>query len=81
MTAAGETPKENKEVEKKKKKATKKVTKGRTDEEIFGNTDDIFGDVPDAQPKKTTKKKKKKTAAGTEGNESRYSRWVWNRAI
>ena len=45
-----------------KKEKTKKP-KGRTDEELFGNTDDIFGDLPPAATTKNpkTKKKKKKT--------------------
>lgn len=52
-------------MEKKKVKKVKK-DKGRTDEELFGNTDDIFASVPDNIPKKTTtKKKKKKTATST----------------
>ena len=47
----------------KKKKSTKK-TKGRTDDELLGNTDDIFGDIPASTGKSPkTKKKKKKTTA------------------
>lgn len=43
-----------------------KKHKERTDEELFGNTDDIFGDLP-ANPKSPKPKKKKKAseAAGT----------------
>ena len=49
-----------------KKKSTKKKTKGRTDDELFGNTDDIFGDIPASTGKSPkTKKKKKKTAAAS----------------
>ena len=55
--------------EPKKKKSTKKKTKGRTDDELFGNTDDIFGDIPAPTGKspKTKKKKKKTTAAAPSG--------------
>ena len=54
--------------EPKKKKSTKKKTKGRTDDELFGNTDDIFGDIPASTGKSPkTKKKKKKTAAASSG--------------
>ena len=42
---------------KKKKKA---VNKGPTDEQLFGNTDDIFGDIPEGKPKSPKVKKKKK---------------------
>ena len=48
-----------------KPKGTKKSKKpkGRSDEDLFGNTDDIFGDLPAAaktkSPKAKTKKKKK----------------------
>ena len=48
-----------------KPKGTKKnkKPKGRSDEDLFGNTDDIFGDLPAAtktkSPKAKTKKKKK----------------------
>ena len=49
-----------------KQKAKKAKPKGRTDEELFGNTDDIFGGIPSkpkaAKAKKT--KKKAKTEAG-----------------
>ena len=56
------------EGEPKKKKSTKKKTKGRTDEELFGNTDDIFGDIPATTGKSPkAKKKKKKTAAASGG--------------
>lgn len=56
-------------VKKTKAKGTKKKTKtakGRPDEDLFGNTDDIFGDLPPATGKspKPKKKKKKTTAAG-----------------
>ena len=55
--------------EPKKKKSIKKKTKGRTDDELFGNTDDIFGDIPASTGKspKTKKKKKKTTAAAPSG--------------
>jgi len=42
-----------------KKEKTKKP-KGQTDEELFGNTDDIFGDLPPAATTKSPKTKKKK---------------------
>ena len=61
---AGDIFAEEGAAEPKKKKATKKKTKGRTDDELFGNTDDIFGDIPASTGKSPkTKKKKKKTAA------------------
>ena len=47
------------ETAKKKMKKPRK-TKGRPDEDLFGNTDDIFAGLPDAEPKRTAKKKKKK---------------------
>ena len=59
-------PPKAEEAEKKKVKKTKK-DKGRTDEELFGNTDDIFASVPENMPKKKVTKKKKKTAATGEG--------------
>ena len=43
--------------------------KGRTDEELFGNTNDIFGDIPAAKPKATKKKKKAVTATDDKGKE------------
>ena len=48
-----------------KKSAAKKKTKGRPDEDLFGNTDDIFGDIPASKPKVTKTKKKKKTTTKT----------------
>lgn len=66
--AATTEPPEEEEAEKKKAKKTKK-DKGRTDEELFGHTGDIFADVPDSVPKKITKKKKK-AAAGAKGDET-----------
>ena len=57
------------EDKKKKVKTTKtiKKAKGRADEDLFGNTDDIFGDLPASKPKGVTKgkKSKKKTGATT----------------
>jgi len=53
------------EADKKKGKKTKKVNKGRPDEDLFGNTDDIFAGT-DVAPKKTTTKKKKKKATATD---------------
>lgn len=50
------------EKKKTKKKAVKKV-KGRSDEDLFGNTDDIFGDTPDQSTAAKPKKKKKKANA------------------
>lgn len=39
--------------------------KGRSDEDLFGNTDDIFGETPDqSKAAKPKKKKKKADAAG-----------------
>ena len=45
-----------------KPKGTKKSKKpkGRSDEDLFGNTDDIFGDLPAAAKTKSPKPKKKK---------------------
>ena len=45
-----------------KPKGTKKSKKpkGRSDEDLFGNTDDIFGDLPAAAKTKSPKAKKKK---------------------
>ncbi len=63
------TPKEE-EAEKKKVKKTKKA-KGRPDEDLFGNTDDIFSGVPDSVPKKMTKKKKR--AAGGEDGAGKHT--------
>ncbi len=61
-------------------KKTKKV-KGRPDEDLFGNTDDIFSSVPDSVPKKTTTKKKKKTGATGDGEatagELKGGEYVW----
>lgn len=34
--------------------------KGKGDEDLFGNTDDIFGDIPASKPKAAGKKGKKK---------------------
>ena len=52
------------DVEKKKvKKKVVKKAKGRPDEDLFGNTDDIFGDVPDQSTAAKPKKKKKKAEA------------------
>ena len=42
------------------KKEKSKKAKGRPDEDLFGNTDDIFGDIPAAKPKSPKPKKKKK---------------------
>ena len=69
-SAAVEVKKEDGDIfadeEPKKKKSPKKKPKGRTDEELFGNTDDIFGDIPPSTGKSPkTKKKKKKTAAAS----------------
>ena len=52
-----------------RKKAKPKTAKHkeRTDEELFGNTNDIFGDIPSAKPKATKKKKKKKAASAADG--------------
>ena len=60
----------------KKKKAKKG---GRTDEELFGNTDDIFGEIPDSV---ATKKPKKKKAAATKTEEGttatgESAAWSW----
>ena len=41
------------------------MNKGRPDEDLFGNTDDIFAGV-EVAPKKTTTKKKKKKATATD---------------
>ena len=49
-------PKKAKTVKKKKK------AKGPTDEQLFGNTDDVFGGVPEGKPKATKTKKKKKSS-------------------
>ena len=51
------------------KKKKKNVNKGPTDEQLFGNTDDIFGDIPEAKPK-SPKTKKKKKATGETATES-----------
>ena len=61
IPASEETKKKTKPKGTKKEKTKK--PKGRTDEELFGNTDDIFGDLPPAATTKSpkTKKKKKKT--------------------
>ena len=45
------------------KKKKKTANKGPTDEQLFGNTDDIFGGIPEAK-QKTPKTKKKKKASG-----------------
>ena len=42
----------------------KKKKKGPTDEQLFGDTDHIFGDVPEAKPKAVKTKKKKKKPSG-----------------
>ena len=55
------------EADKKKTKKTKKVNKGRPDEDLFGNTDDVFAGV---EPKKTTTKKKKKKTTTAETTEA-----------
>lgn len=47
-----------------KKKPKKAKAKGRSDEDLFGNTDDIFGDIP-TKPKTAKGKKKKKTTTKT----------------
>ena len=47
---------------KKKSKATKG---GRPDEDLFGNTDDIFGDLPAPTGKSPKPKKKKKKTTST----------------
>ena len=49
------------------KKEKSKKSKGRSDEDLFGNTDDIFGDLPAAAKPKSpkTKKKKKKVEQST----------------
>lgn len=49
-----------------KKRTKRPKAKGRPDEDLFGNTDDIFSEVPNAEPKKTVKKKKKKVVSTTE---------------
>ena len=46
-----------------KKKKKKSANKGPTDEQLFGNTDDIFGGIPEAK-QTTPKTKKKKKASG-----------------
>lgn len=66
-SVSAEVPAEGEEAVKTKKKskakASKKVkkTKGCPDEDLFGNTDDIFGDLPvetgkSPKPKRTKKK-------------------------
>lgn len=52
-----------------KKTSVKKKTVGRPDEDLFGDTNDIFGDIPESKPKAAKAKKKKKTTktAMTEG--------------
>jgi hypothetical protein len=71
--AAEATPASSTSTVKKKTKAKvvkkKVVNKGPTDEQLFGNTDDIFGDVPEGTQKspKVKKKKKKKTEAVSVG--------------
>ena len=55
MFAAGKSP-----------KPKKAKPKGRTDEELFGNTDDIFGGIP-SKPKQAKAKKTKKKAKGDSG--------------
>ena len=49
------------------KKKKKTVNKGPTDDQLFGNTDDIFGNVPEAKPKSTKIKKKKKKSGQSVG--------------
>lgn len=63
--AAEERKKKTKPKGTEKKKSKK--PKGRTDEDLFGNTDDIFGDLPAAAKTKSpkTKKKKKKVEQST----------------
>ena len=51
--------------DKKKPKSKKKKAKGRPDEDLFGNTDDIFGDIPAPKPKAPKGKKKKKQTTKT----------------
>ena len=64
----GQLPKKTKTKSTKKKK--KVPSKGRTDEELFGNHDDIFGGLPEAKAKSPkVKKKKKKTESGAVGAE------------
>ena len=60
------TPSEEQLPKKAKTKGTKKKrkvpSKGRTDEELFGNHDDIFGGLPEPKAKSPKVKKKKKKA-------------------
>ena len=48
----------------------KTKSKGRPDEDLFGNTDDIFGDIPESKPKVSKTKKKKKTTKPTMKSET-----------
>ena len=63
------TPSENPASKTKKTKVVKKkkksANKGPTDEQLFGNTDDIFGGISEAKPKTPKSKKKKKTSGET----------------
>ena len=67
LSVSTEVPVKGEEATKTKKKtktkASKKVkkTKGRPDEDLFGNTDDIFGDLPvEISKSPKTKRTKKK---------------------
>ena len=55
--------------EDKSPKQKRSKPKNRTDEELFGNTDDIFGDVPSKQKQPKSKKTKKKLKPDSEGAE------------
>lgn len=55
--------------DKKKIKPKTARHKGRTDDELFGNTDDVFGDIPAAKPKAGKKKKKITSAAAGKAKE------------
>ena len=63
-----QTPDQNGADKKKTKKKVVKKAKGRPDEDLFGNTDDIFGAVPDEQPISAKPKKKKKKVEATGGD-------------
>lgn len=56
----------------KSEKKIKKKPKERSDDDLFGNTDDIFGDLPATSPK--PRKAKKKSAKNSNGKGNIASR-------
>lgn len=57
--------------DKKKTKKAKGKAKVRPDEDLFGDTDDIFGGIETKPKSPKTVKKKKKTTAAAKGSEEK----------